>query len=163
MRHGRAGSLEEEGPEGTGVPNSATWMQEEAWIMDHTIVHFEIPADDPERATKFYRELFGWDIKKHDAPGGPEYWLISTVPTDSQGRPARPGVNGGLMRRQHPAHPPVNYVGVESVDEYVRKAKRLGAEEYMPKTAVKGMGWFAYLRDPEGNVFAIWQTDEKAA
>jgi catechol 2,3-dioxygenase-like lactoylglutathione lyase family enzyme len=102
MRPGRAGSLEEEGPEGTDVPNLATWMQEEAWIMDHTIVHFEIPADDPERATKFYRELFGWDIKKHDAPGGPEYWLISTVPTDSQGRPARPGVNGGLMRRVRP-------------------------------------------------------------
>jgi predicted enzyme related to lactoylglutathione lyase len=33
----------------------------------------------------------------------------------------------------------------------------------MPKTPVKGMGWFAYLTDTEGNVFAIWETDEKAA
>jgi predicted enzyme related to lactoylglutathione lyase len=131
--------------------------------MDHTIVHFEIPADNPERATKFYRELFGWDIQKFESEGGPEYWLISTVPRDAKGQPTRPGVNGGLMRRQHPTHPPVNYVGVESVDEYVRKAKRLGAEEYMPKTPVKGMGWFAYLKDTEGNVFAIWEPDEKAA
>jgi predicted enzyme related to lactoylglutathione lyase len=131
--------------------------------MDHTIVHFEIPADNPDRALKFYRELFGWQIKKFDAPGAPEYWLVSTVPTDGQGQTTRPGVNGGLMRRQHPGHQPVNYINVESVDEYVEKARRLGAEEVMPKTAVKEMGWFAWLRDTEGNVFAIWQTDGKAA
>jgi predicted enzyme related to lactoylglutathione lyase len=57
----------------------------------------------------------------------------------------------------------VNYVGVESVDEYARKAKRLGAEEVMPKTPVKGMGWFAWLRDTEGNVFAIWEVDGQSA
>jgi predicted enzyme related to lactoylglutathione lyase len=131
--------------------------------MDHTIVHFEIPADNPERATKFYRELFGWDIQKYDAAGGPEYWMISTVPRDAKGQPTRPGVNGGLMRRQHPQQPAVNYVNVESVDEYVTKAKRLGAELCVPKTAVKGMGWFAQLKDTEGNTFAIWQLDDKAA
>src|SRR5262245_54742162 len=131
--------------------------------MDHTVVHFEIPADNPERATRFYRELFGWKIEKFDAAGGPEYWVVSTVPTDGTGRPARPGVNGGLARRQHPGLPPVNYVSVESVDEYARKAKRLGAEEVMPKTAVKEMGWFAWLKDTEGNVFGIWETDGTAA
>jgi len=89
--------------------------------------------------------------------------MVSTVPTDETGQPIRPGVNGGLMRRQHAGHPPVNYIGVESVDEYAKKAKRLGAEEVMPKTPVKGMGWFVWLKDTEGNIFAIWQTDEKAA
>jgi predicted enzyme related to lactoylglutathione lyase len=34
--------------------------------MDHTIVHFEIPADDPERAARFYRDLFGWKIDKYE-------------------------------------------------------------------------------------------------
>ena len=131
--------------------------------MDHTVVHFEIPADNPERATRFYRELFGWEIQKMDFPGGPEYWTVSTVPTDGKGQPVRPGVNGGLTRRQHPGHLPVNYVSVESLDEYARKAKRLGAEEVMAKTPVKGMGWFAWLKDTEGNVFGIWQTDDAAA
>ena len=131
--------------------------------MDHTIVHFEIPADNPERATKFYGELFGWQIQKWSSDGGPEYWMISTVPADGKGQATRPGVNGGLMRRQHAGHLPVNYIGVESVDEYAKKAKRLGAEEVMPKTPVTGMGWFVWLKDTEGNVFAIWQTDEKAA
>jgi uncharacterized protein len=131
--------------------------------MDHTIVHFEIPANDPERAATFYRELFGWDIKKWTSGAGPDYWVVRTVPADASGMPARPGVNGGLLRRQHPEHSPVHYINVESVDEYAQKAKRLGAEVVMSKTAVKSMGWFAMLRDTEGNVFAIWQTDEKAA
>jgi uncharacterized protein len=130
--------------------------------MDHTVVHFEIPADNPERATKFYRELFGWEIQKSASDGGPEYWMVSTVPTDAKGQPTRLGVNGGLMRRQDPGHQPVNYISVESVDDYAQKAKRLGAEEIMPKTPVKGMGWFAWLKDTEGNVFGIWQTDEQA-
>jgi predicted enzyme related to lactoylglutathione lyase len=131
--------------------------------MDHTIVHFEIPANDPERAAKFHRELFGWDIQKWASGGAGEYWMVSTVPMDAKGQPVRPGVNGGLMRRQRPDQPPVNYINVESVDEYAKKGTRLGAEQVMPKTPVKGMGWFAWLKDTEGNVFGIWQTDEKAS
>jgi predicted enzyme related to lactoylglutathione lyase len=131
--------------------------------MDHTVVHFEIPADDPERAAKFYRELFDWDIKKYEgAAGGIEYWMVRTVPTDAEGRPTRPGVNGGLMRRMFPGQAPVNYVDVGDVDEFVRKAERLGAEVLMGKSPVPAMGWFAQLKDPEGNVFAVWQTDPNA-
>jgi predicted enzyme related to lactoylglutathione lyase len=130
--------------------------------MDHTVVHFEIPAENPERASKFYRELFGWEIQKWSSEGGPEYWMVSTVPTDATGQPLRPGVNGGILRRQHAGHAPVNYISVESVDQYVKKATRLGAEEVMPKTPVPGMGWFAWLKDTEGNVVGIWESDEKA-
>ena len=131
--------------------------------MQHTVVHFEIPADDPERAITFYRGLFGWRIQKLSVDGGLEYWSVGTVPVDAHRQPQGPGVNGGLMRRRHPDQPPVNYIGVESVDECAAKAQRLGAREVLPKTAVKGMGWFAYLRDTEGNVFAIWQRDGAAA
>lgn len=135
--------------------------------MDHTVVHFEIPADNPERATKFYRELFGWDIQRWGPDGGasgmPEYWAVSTVPTDGKGKTVRPGVNGGVTRRMKAGQAPVNYISVDSVDEHILKAKELGAGEVMPKTAVKGMGWFAQLRDLEGNTFGIWQEDAKAA
>jgi hypothetical protein len=89
--------------------------------------------------------------------------MVSTVPTNEKGQAIRPGVNGGLTRRQHPEHPPVSYISVESVDDYAKKAQNLGADQVMPKTPVKGMGWFAWLKDTEGNVFGIWQTDEKAA
>jgi predicted enzyme related to lactoylglutathione lyase len=132
--------------------------------MDHTIVHFEIPADQPERAAKFYRELFGWDIKKYEglAAGGMDYWMVQTVPSDAEGHPTRPGVNGGLMPRMFPGQAPVNYIGVADVDEFVEKAERLGAKVLMGKHPVPGMGWFAQLADTEGNAFAIWQPDSNA-
>ncbi|HEV8440481.1 MAG TPA: VOC family protein [Methylomirabilota bacterium] len=135
--------------------------------MDHTVVHFEIPADEPERAAKFYRELFGWEINRWGEPAGAgagaEYWMVRTVPIDDKGEPTRPGVNGGLMRRMFPGQAPVNYIGVASVDEFVRRAERLGAKVAAPKRAVPGMGWFAQLTDTEGNIFAIWQHDAAAA
>lgn len=133
--------------------------------MDHTIVHFEIPADNPERAAKFYRDLFGWDIKQYEgsAAGGIDYWMVQTVPTNAEGMPTRPGVNGGMMKRMYPGQAPVNYVSVEDVDEFVRKAERLGAKVIMGKHPVPGMGWLAQFNDTEGNVFAIWQTDPNAA
>jgi predicted enzyme related to lactoylglutathione lyase len=141
--------------------------------MDHTIVHFEIPADQPERAARFYRELFGWEIGKWEGsaeeregmeyrPPAFEYWMVRTVPTDAEGRPTRPGVNGGLMKRMFPGQTPVNYVGVEDVDDFARRAEKLGAKVIVPKRPVPGMGWFAQLTDTEGNVFAIWQMDPKA-
>jgi predicted enzyme related to lactoylglutathione lyase len=138
--------------------------------MDHTVVHFEIPADEPERAAKFYRELFGWEIQRwgnaatrEGSAAGPEYWMVRTVPADAEGRPTQPGANGGLMRRMFPGQAPVNYIGVERVEDFVRKAEHLGAKVVMPKTPVPGMGWFAQLRDTEGNVFAVWETDPAAA
>ncbi|MGH7579440.1 MAG: VOC family protein [Gemmatimonadales bacterium] len=130
--------------------------------MDHTIVHFEIPADQPERAAKFYRELFGWDINRWENPGGIEYWMVGTVPTDAEGRPVRQGVNGGLMPRMYPGQGPVNYISVEDLDESVAKAERLGAKVLMGRTPVPGMGWFAQLSDTEGNTIALWQTDMAA-
>ena len=62
--------------------------------MDHTIVHFEIPADNVEKMKQFYEGLFGWKITRVTMPT--EYWLIYTVPTDEKGMPQRPGVNGGM-------------------------------------------------------------------
>jgi len=124
--------------------------------MDHTIVHFEIPADDVEKLRKFYGELFGWKIEK--MPGPVEYWGIATVPVDEKGMPQRPGVNGGMMKRQNPEHKPVNYIAVESVDEYVKKIEALGGRVIVPKVEVPGIGWWALALDLEGNQFAILQS-----
>jgi len=125
-------------------------------MVDHTIVHFEIPADDVEKLAKFYSELFGWKIKK--MPGPVDYWGIETVPVGKKGMPIRPGVNGGMMKRQNPDHKPVNYISVESVDEYVKKIEALGGKVLAPKMEVPGIGWWALALDPEGNQFAIMQS-----
>ena len=128
--------------------------------MSHTIVHFEIPADDPEKLADFYARLFGWKIEKY--PGEMEYWAIYTVPVDDKGMPAEPGVNGGMMRRQVPQQMPLNYISVESVDDFVAQARALGATVVVDKMEVGGMGWFAQLIDPQGNPFAIWQDGTSA-
>ena len=82
------------------------------------------------------------------------------VPTRGDGQ--EPGVNGGLMRRMMPEQRPINYIDVESVDEYLAKAKKLGASVMAEKMPVPGMGWFAHLMDPQGNPFAIWENDQSA-
>ena len=124
-------------------------------MLDHTIVHFEIPANDIEKLKKFYSDLFDWKIEK--MPGGMEYWGIQTVPVDEKGMPMRPGVNGGMMKRQMPEQKPVNYISVESVDEYSKKVVKLGGQIAVPKMEIPGMGWWALALDPEGNQIGLFQ------
>jgi predicted enzyme related to lactoylglutathione lyase len=122
-------------------------------MVDHTIVHFEIPANDVEKLRKFYSQLFGWKIEP--MPGPVEYHGIYTVPMDEKGMPSRPGVNGVLMKKQNPDHKAVNYINVESVDEYMKKIESLGGKIVVPKMEVPGIGWWALAVDPEGKQFAI--------
>jgi predicted enzyme related to lactoylglutathione lyase len=123
--------------------------------MDHTIIHFEIPATDAEKLKQFYAGLFGWKIERH--PGPMEYWMIQTVPTDDKGMPLRPGVNGGMIKKERPDQKPVNYISVESIDESIKKVKQLGGKIVMPKQEVPNVGWIATAADPEGNQIALLQ------
>ncbi len=128
-------------------------------MVDHTIVHFEIPAENAEKLKKFYNELFGWKIEK--MPGPMDYWMIGTVPVDKKGALLRPGVNGGMMKKQNPEHKPVNYIAVESIDKYAKKVKDLGGKIMAPKTEIPGMGWWALAIDPEGNQFGIFENIQR--
>ena len=128
--------------------------------MSHTIVHFEIPADNPEKLKQFYENVFGWKIEK--SPGPIDYWMISTVPVDEQGKPTEMGVNGGMMKRQNPEHKITNYILVESVDEYAKKIEGAGGKIIVPKTAVPSVGYWAMFVDPDGNVLAILEEDKEA-
>ena len=118
------------------------------------IIHFEINVDNPERATKFYSDTFGWQFQKW---GGPtEYWLVTTGP-DSQ-----PGINGGMMKRPHPGASTVNTIGVASVEDAIATVAKNGGKVVMPKTAIPTIGWFAYCTDTEGNTFGVMQSDPNA-
>jgi hypothetical protein len=125
-------------------------------MVDHTIVHFEIPARDVEKLRKFYAGAFGWKMQKWEGPM--EYWTIETVPMGEKGMPIRRGVNGGMYKKEKPEQIPLNYYAVESVDEYVKKIKTMGGKIIQPKMEVTGMGWEALAADPEGNVFGIFQS-----
>lgn len=122
--------------------------------VSSSIVWFEIPADDLDRAKAFYSKLFGWKITKFPGPKM-EYWHI-----DTGGGEDSP--DGGLMARKHPGHTITNYVFVSSVDDSAVKVEKLGGRICMPKTAVPGMGYFVICTDPENNTFALWEKSEGA-
>jgi predicted enzyme related to lactoylglutathione lyase len=132
------------------------------------VIHFEIQAADPERAATFYRKVFGWDINEWVIPGVQmedenRYWLVTTGPD------TEPGINGGLLFRRGPAPAegqPVNaYVctmGVADLDETVKRALNAGGIIALPRMAVQGIGWLAYCKDTEGNIFGMMQEDPNA-
>jgi hypothetical protein len=119
------------------------------------VIHFELAADDPERAIAFYENVFGWQIKKWEGPV--EYWLITTGPADE------PGIDGGLARRADPTVSTENTVGVDSLDDALAGVEANGGKIVRPKQAVPGVGWMAYCQDTEGNTFGIMQEDPSAA
>jgi predicted enzyme related to lactoylglutathione lyase len=93
-----------------------------------------------------------------------DYWLIVTGPDGT------PGINGGLMPRRGAApaegqavNAYVCTVGVEAVDAAVAKSLTLGGTVALPKMPIPGVGWLAYIKDPDGNILGLLQPDEKAA
>jgi uncharacterized protein len=131
-------------------------------MKKNPVVHFEIYADDPDKLGQFYTNLFDWTIEPVQ---GMDYRLIKTVETDGKGMPSQAGgINGGMLKRPpgYEGHAWINYVNVESLEAAIKRAQKLGATVMKGKTPVPGMGWFAMLTDPQGNPFAIWQTDPKA-
>jgi predicted enzyme related to lactoylglutathione lyase len=117
------------------------------------VIHFEISADDTERAVGFYREVFGWEFQKF---GGPrDYWVVTT------GEDAEPGINGGVFRREGPVNF-VNTVKVASVDEAASKIVERGGKVVVPKMNIPGVGNLVYCHDTEQNVFGILEDDASA-
>lgn len=123
------------------------------------VVHFEIPAEDLDRAKGFYGSIFGWQLNTMPMPGG-EYTVVMTTPVDEQTQmPTEPGaINGGMMQRDERTPAPVITVDVEAIDDALRQIEAAGGTTITPRTAIPGMGAFAYFKDPEGNVLGLWET-----
>jgi len=127
--------------------------------LDRTIVHFEIPANNPEKLSEFYKNLFGWKIEKMSM-GDMDYWTIETRAGTAQNMEkaqTTAGTNGGIMKRMDASQRPVNYVMVESVDDFSKKIQSLGGKIIVPKTPIPNMGAFAVGLDPEGNSIGIFE------
>lgn len=125
------------------------------------VVHFEIPADDLDRAKNFYGSVFGWQLQTMPMPQGGEYTSVVTTPVDPQTQmPTEPGsINGGMVQRDDLASAvPVITVDVEDIDNALREIEANGGSTVTPRTAIQGMGAFAYFKDPEGNVMGLWET-----
>lgn len=120
------------------------------------VVHFEIAADDLERAGEFYKKVFGWKIKDM-SQDGTEYWLVTT------GSEKELGINGGIMRRKgkrgaggHNAF--VCCADVADIKATRKKIKAAGGKLVTDITPIFGVGQFCYCKDTEGNSFSIMQS-----
>ena len=118
------------------------------------VEHFDIAADDPERAMKFYTDVFGWKIEKWEGPM--DYWLVTTGPDD------QPGINGGIAKRKNPSESTTNTIGVASVDEYTAKITEADEKILQSKMPIPDVGYFALCQDTEGNVFGIIEENTEA-
>ena len=124
------------------------------------VVHFEIPADDVERAKSFYGSVFGWELQTMQMEGG-EYTSVKTTAVDEQTQmPTEPGaINGGLYQRSEQApSTPVITIDVDAIDTALKQVEDKGGSTVVPRTPIPGMGAFAYFQDPEGNVLGLWET-----
>ncbi len=118
-------------------------------------IHFEIHAEKPERAQAFYEKLFGWKFTQW---GSESYWLIAT------GEKGEPGIDGGMMPRRGPVPADmaavnafVCTVGVDDLDAMVGRLAEAGGTLAVPKMPIPTIGWLAYGKDPEGNLFGMMQ------
>lgn len=122
-------------------------------------IHFEVHAGEPERAIAYYQKLFGWVFTAWEGPM--PYWIIKT----GEG----PGIDGGLVPRRGPVGPDAPVIAyvctieVAGLDDCLAKAVSLGGEIALPRQPIPGVGWLAYAKDPEGNIFGLLEKDEAAA
>lgn len=112
------------------------------------VVHFEIPVDDAERASTFYREALGWEIAGY---GDEQYWLVTAGAEDE------PGADGALIGRGDIHRTPVLVVGVESLDGALTKVEQAGGRVVQGRLEIPGVGWSAYIEDSEGNTVGLFE------
>ena len=120
------------------------------------VVHFEIPADDLGRAKEFYGSVFDWQLQDME---GMEYTSITTVPVDESQMPTEPGaINGGLFPSFGGFDGPGDHDRrrLDRRDTQERRSRRRTVVQ--SRSEIPGMGAYAYLRDPEGNVVGLWET-----
>ena len=123
--------------------------------MGNKIVHFEIPAGDVERLSRFYSDLFGWKFAKQSMPGM-DYWMIETTGQGPE------HVTGGMYAKQGETDKPRFYVGVENIDAHTEKLKLAGGTVVMEKQEIPQMGWSVLASDPENNLIDSLPVDAAA-
>lgn len=111
----------------------------------HTFCHIEWGSTDLERTKTFLSGLFGWKFEAF----GADYLVFST--------PEGPG--GGIMKveKVKAGESPYVYILVDEIEPYLNKARELGGSVAVPSTEIPNVGWFAHIKDPDGNIFGLFK------
>jgi predicted enzyme related to lactoylglutathione lyase len=114
------------------------------------VIHFEIPAQDPERLKKFYSKIFDWKFSQWKDVG---FWVSLT------GQPPEFGIDGGIIDIKEMDIPLTSVIEVQDIDKICLKILEKGGEITVPKFYVQGAGYLAYFKDPDMNLFGLRQID----
>ena len=112
-----------------------------------TISHIEFPADDVERAKRFYGAVAGWEFGEME--GLPDYWLFRTTAESGGGLGRRGETVGSVVRV---------YIDVDDLEAAIVAAEANGGSVVTPPSPVPGQGRFAAVLDPEGNEVGLFET-----
>lgn len=129
--------------------------------MSGEVGHFEIPADDPARARKFYSTIFGWKLTEVPQM---EYTMVSTGPANDQGRPKNPGyIGGGITKRDAPLEHPTVTIAVDDITATEKTIEHHGGKIVVRKQAIGdgSMGHVGYFKDSEGNLIGLFEAPKK--
>jgi len=121
--------------------------------MMNKVIMFELPVTNVKRASAFYKEAFGWQIN----PWNGSYGVI-TVPEDKNWVPKEKGaINGEMYRRGSKDEKPMVVVLVPSIDRALASITQVGGKVVLEKEAIGEWGWYARIKDTEGNLFGLWE------
>ncbi|MCI4328762.1 MAG: VOC family protein [Thermoplasmata archaeon] len=124
-------------------------------MVHGSVVHFEIPADNVERAQKFYTKAFGWTAQTMPEMN---YTMVGTGPADAEGMPSEPGyIGGGIAKRGDVVHAPVITILVDDIDAALKSVAQHGGSTVQKKEPIGPMGFVAYFKDSEGNIVGLFQ------
>lgn len=124
--------------------------------MNGSVVHFEVPYDDADRARAFYSDVFGWKLQQM-----PEfdYTGVSTGPAGEDGMPSEPGyIGGGMFQRQGDLNRPVITINVDDMQAALATIAEHGGAQVGDTMEVGDMGIAGYFTDSEGNLMGLWQS-----
>jgi hypothetical protein len=111
------------------------------------ITHLEIPADDVERAKRFYAAVAGWEFGEME--GFPGYFLFRTGERSGGGIGRRGESVGNVLRV---------YISVDRLEDGIAAAEANGGTVTVPASDIPGQGRYAVVDDPEGNEIALWES-----
>ncbi|MGE5425476.1 MAG: SRPBCC domain-containing protein [Bacillota bacterium] len=121
--------------------------------MKNRVIYFEIPSDDPENSTEFFKKVFGWEFRRFQSPN---YWQAMT------GDPKNPGIDGGITKKSENFTRIINTIEVDNIDETLALLEKMGGKIVSQKTHTQDVGWLAQFSDPDGNYHGLVQFDNPA-
>jgi predicted enzyme related to lactoylglutathione lyase len=122
------------------------------------IAYFEIPADNIDRAKRFYQSVLGWKIEPTKTPMDPALAASMQYHDIITGDAKEGTMNmGGMYKRQMPDTPIIDYIMVDNLDNVLASVEKSGGKIIMPVKEITSVGFTAIIQDTEGNPIGLWK------